>query len=68
MPAAAAGPAGGAIDPAPGSALLGDLLDREDAARRPPASAAPPRAVRTEPRIPRGATIVLLPGRRLRLR
>jgi hypothetical protein len=55
--------AGGAIDPDPYSPTIGEILDREERARVP---LPPPRIVRTQPVIPRGAVTVWAPGVRAR--
>lgn len=55
--------AGFAIDPDPRSPTLGEIVDREDRARLP---IAPPRQVRAQPVIPRGAVTVWAPGVRPR--
>lgn len=61
MAAIPAFPAGFPIDPDPRSPTLGDILDREEKARRV-APLPPVRTVRTEPVIPRGAVTVWAPG------
>ncbi len=53
--------AGFAIDPDPRSPTLGEMVDREESARRP-LVAPPVRNVRTVPVIPRDAVTVWAPG------
>lgn len=53
--------AGFAIDPDPRSPTLGEMVDREDRARRP-VVVPPVRNVRTEPVVPRDAVTVWAPG------